>query len=442
MEILIAGISPITSTTGDASPARPIPEEQIDRLMESAWKEKIDRLDALVYKHTIELPKSEEEIRQKHEKSLYDLWDIYETHSAALEQEQRNRQVQKNVEWALQAQKAGRRVKQRIRIDRTHLRVDQILILPEMVLLEGTPYEQKRPATEYGPDDPYEMTFLYIEQKEYRYNHMSQSVTIFARSKPTMIRDIQEFTSQTKILQGFLGTTTGSEDPLYAPDPEKIRRLAETGFLDRDQWLTIVPDPNVPERNVRIEIGQGEKPQTILICDKEDYSRVYELKVFFPKTGNLIIHRTFSQFDENGFPRRAILTEYDLEGNFKEKEIYTIEEVNLNPDFPPEVFAFDLPKGYEVNDTDPVKLREQNEKKTAEHEKARQIFNTRDAERIKPLLSHPMRSIRYEALFYLSDFLKNDPNELKEIAELMKDDPYREIQKLAMDILANQKDNR
>lgn len=55
---------------GAAFGAGPIPEEQVNRLVEAAWKEKINRLDALVYKHTITPPETEEEIRQKHEKKF------------------------------------------------------------------------------------------------------------------------------------------------------------------------------------------------------------------------------------------------------------------------------------------------------------------------------------------------------------------------------------
>lgn len=440
--ILVAMIGTSRASNGAALTAGPIPEEQVNRLVEAAWKERIHRIDALVYKHILEPPKSEEEIRQKHEESSQKLWDVYETRSVVMEQEQRDRQVQKNVEWELQAQKAGRRVKQRIRIDGARLRVDQILILPEMVLLEGTPHEQRRPATEYGPDAPYEMTFLYRDSSEYRYNHMSRGLAIFARNKPPEIRDIQEFTCQTGILQGYLGTFTGSEDPLYVPDSEKIRRLAETGLLDNDRWLTITPDPNAPDRNVRIQIGQGEKPYTIMICDKEDYWRVYDLKTYFPMTGKLLISRQFSQFDQTGFPHHAVLTEYDLNGNLHEKEIYRIEEIHLNPDFAPEVFAADVPEGYHVNDLrDPEKFREE-KKKAAEIKRAEQILLTHDMEKIKPLLSHPEAIIRIKALMTVEFLLKDNPKELREIAGSMQDDPRPEICNIASDIIKKSENNR
>jgi hypothetical protein len=150
--------------------AQPIPEEQINRLLEAVWKQEVNNIDAVVYLHVNTPPESEEAIRQRHEKHIKHVMDLRETLSEQ-QREQFNRSIQKNTERDLQEQIVGRNIKERIRIDEKKERVDSTIILPEMVLLKGTPYEEKKPATVITDDTPYKMTQAFCEIHNYMLNN-------------------------------------------------------------------------------------------------------------------------------------------------------------------------------------------------------------------------------------------------------------------------------
>jgi hypothetical protein len=136
------------------------------------------------------------------------------------------------------------------------------------------------------------------------------------------------------------------------PDGEKLEKLS-TGELEKIS-VRICPDPNVPDTKDRIEIGLPKDsivPGTIMICDREDYSRVYYYEVRHPLTGQLLFTRECTNFDSQGFPRNATEIQYDADGKLKKKEVYTIVEVDLDPSIPDEVFIFQPPPGYKVKDS-------------------------------------------------------------------------------------------
>ena len=88
----------------------------------------------------------------------------------------------------------------------------------------------------------------------------------------------------------------------------------------------------------------------MLICDREDYSRVYYSGIRNPLTGKLLVTKECSNFDSQGFPHNATVIKFDMDGNLKEKEVYTVERVELNLVIPDDVFEFRPPEGYKVTD--------------------------------------------------------------------------------------------
>jgi len=74
------------------------------------------------------------------------------------------------------------------------------------------------------------------------------------------------------------------------------------------------------------------------------------MEVCNPGTGELLYIKEFSDFDSQDFPRKATIIEYDLDGKLKKKEVYIVEKVELNPLISEEVFQFQPPQGYKVQD--------------------------------------------------------------------------------------------
>lgn len=100
-----------------------------------------------------------------------------------------------------------------------------------------------------------------------------------------------------------------------------------------------------------IEMGDPNYFSTaVLVCDKEDYSRVYRTEFHIPTTNKLIYLRECGNFDSNGFPHNITEIKYDKDGNFVEKSVYRIINVELNPSIPAAVFEFNPPQGYKVED--------------------------------------------------------------------------------------------
>ncbi len=337
--------------------------EQVTKLAAAVWKEPVQSIDIVLYKEITKPAKSVEEFRRMFENS-FDKREGPKENLSPAELEMRNRDIQVNVERAVKEQEVGRRMKQRIRIDGHRQRTDQVIGYPKMVLLEGTPHEITRPEVLLGPNTPYEMSLVNMGDKRkgdytsFTYYHMNKSAHITnkrgARWKRSDIARLAELPEWTSLwLQILLGqkqdTPTGS---VYVPDGEKLEKLI-TDELEKIS-IRICPDANAPDTKDRIELifpkGGSIEPGTIMICDREDYSRVHYFEVRNPLAGQLLFTRQCSNFDFQGFPHNATLVEYDENGNIKKKEVYRIVKVELNPSIPDEVFEFHPPIDYKLAD--------------------------------------------------------------------------------------------
>ncbi|GAG22244.1 unnamed protein product, partial [marine sediment metagenome] len=167
-------------------------------------------------------------------------------------------------------------------------------------------------------------------------------------------------------LQFFLGIDQGSTPTSlnYIPDPNKMAELARTGLASIEPIrgakakgnmivfrIAIRSDPNAPGTRDIIEMGDPNHfPTVALSCDRKDYSRVYHTDVRIPGIDQSMYIRECSNFDSQGFPHNITEIQYDIDGNFKEKSVYKIVKVELNPSIPDEVFEFQPPEGYKVQD--------------------------------------------------------------------------------------------
>jgi len=333
--------------------------EQVSKLAAAAWKEPVNSIDVVLYKEIKGPAKSVEEFRQMFE-NFFDKAEGPKENLSGWGLEERDRTIQMNVERAVKEQEVGRTMKQRIRIDGYHQRTDQVTAQSKIVLLEGTPHERIRPEVLLGPNTPYDMTLVNLGDKRkgdytsFAYYHKMKGATITDKrgSRWANKSNIIDFASPASSFQGLLGVNQGTTlVPLFVPDPNKIEKLSKTGLVAGVLRFTISPDPNNPNTRDRIEIKSDEYPYgTVMICDREDYSRVYYMEICNPRTGKPLYVRKLSNFNPQGFPHNATVIEYDIDGKLKKQEVYRIVKVQLNPSISDDVFEFQPPVGYRVTD--------------------------------------------------------------------------------------------
>ena len=336
---------------GQAALCEEFPDEkQVKKLVAAAWKVRPDRIDATLYKTITKPPKSRQQIRAEVEdffaQDKTQILQEYEpnSHGRTVMLEQLDRTIQTNVERIMKEERTPTRIKKWIRISGDRERHDIAYA--------------RTPDVSLGPNTPFERTFVDLRRdpvddiKGFSYHHEMKEATINNKGwKPSHIEDLAGLPLRiSTVLKVIMGTKTGSG--LYVPDPNKIQEATRTGILLDRFRLTIVPDPNAPATRDRIELRDfNYHVGTVLICDRNDYARVYSLKSYLPTTGQLLYTRECSNFDAQGFPHNATVIEYEMDGNLKKKEVYTIVKVQLNPSIAEDVFEFRPPLGYTVTDS-------------------------------------------------------------------------------------------
>ena len=332
-------------------------EMQVRKLAAATWKDKPLSIDVTLYKQVIRPTKSTDEFREMYEKAFDQIRPVGSLRPNELEV--RDREVQQNVERALKEQEVGQKTKERIRIAGYRKRMDQVFGRPEVVLLKGTPHERTMPEIPLDLNTPYEMTIVHAgdpDQKDYtnfKYFHSGKTAEISnAKSGRWKITDVMELAQFPFDMRGILGREeqVGGR-AVYVPDEKKMEIVSTTGSIDKTV-IQICPDTNNPNTRDRIEIKtQGKLNDLVaIVCDKNDYSRVYYIRITNPLTGTPLMERRCSDYDNQGFPHSVTTTEYGLDGEFKKKEIIKVEKVELNPSLPDEIFEFRPPEGYAVRD--------------------------------------------------------------------------------------------
>lgn len=339
-----------------ADSINPPSEEQISKLAAAAWKRELPQsIDVTLYKEIVKPPTSEEEIRKMVE-GFFNKAEGPKENLSGWDLKERDRTIQMNVENILQEQEAGRRVKKRIRIGGHRQRIDQVSAHPKKALLKGTPHERINPEVVLEPDTPFVHTYINTKDPNtgdfVSYHYAGDMNTAFVNTTRWKKSDIINFAGLAFAFRGLLGVNEGTlSEPVFVPDPSKMEKLRKTGLVTGVLRLTINPDPNNPDTKDRIEIKKSDHSGgTILICDRENYSYVYYQKFCMPTTGKPLYVREYGNFDSQGFPRNITEIQYDIDGNFKEKSVYRIVKVELNPSIPDEVFEFRPPKDYKVQD--------------------------------------------------------------------------------------------
>jgi hypothetical protein len=408
----------------------------MNRLTAAAWKQPPHSLDITLYKEITKPGKPAEEIRQQFE-DFFNKTEGRRENLSPPELELRDRDIEINVNNALKDQEAGRWIKERVRINGYRQRTDQVIAKPEVVSSLRRSYGAIGPELVFDPNTPYEMTLVNLGDKRkgdytsYAYYHVNKSARIVnekaSRWKSSDALDLAALPGAIgmQLLLGKKETTLPGG--LLVPDAPKLDKLS-AGELET-VGVRICPDPNAPERRERIEIrvpNDAGLPMAVLICDKEDYSRVYYYEARHPASSRPLTVRECDEFDRQGFPRKAIATEYNIDGSLKTKQAYIITMIELDPNIPDEVFEFNPPNDYAVTD---LRLP------PAERDAAEVV-------RLKGMLEHDSWTDRFRALTALKQILKGDPVQLRDIAEGMVTDEHAAVRKLATTIIDGVNSNK
>lgn len=332
-------------------------EEQVQKLVAAAWKEPIKSIDVTFYKDYMKAPESVEQLRKQAEgfaDSIFKGRSIDEL--KPYEIEKRNRIIEKNLKNWLEEQKLPYKTKSRVWISGDNQRIDMV---------------KGRPNESLGPNTPFADTFINTKDTNtgdfVSYNYVGEMKKASVRTKKWSKEAIAQFAgipfTTALTLQFFLGIDQGSTPTSlnYIPDSNKMAELASTGLARIEPKakgkkvvyrIAIRSAPNNPNTKDIIEIGYPNHfPLVVLICDREDYSRVYHFEARIPTKTQIMYIRECSDFDSQGVPHNITEEKYNKDGNLREMSIYKIEKVELNHVVPDEIFRFNPPKDYKVIDS-------------------------------------------------------------------------------------------
>jgi len=431
--VILLIVFTVNSSIAD-SPALPT-YEQVVKLVAAAWKSPPQSIDITYYSTVKDNTKTEEKLRQVYE-GLFDNEYGPDEGLSPEELERKEMDIQMNVDSELAEQRqGGKKLKYRVRCNGNSYRVDRVYGSPDRTIkniLKGIVQEKFLPGKKLDTNTPFEETFIETPVADngfelYIYYHERKIASIEKiKSSRATIEDRKIYNvlkmPNAPILKMKLGTRNNKlvTEPYDINEP-KIRQLC-TGTLEGFN-VKIIPDENEPDVKDRIEISlyNDEKIEvltSLMICAKDDYSKVYYCQTPNPATNKLpIFTRTCSDFDDQGFPHNIIQVQYDGKGNVQIKETYRIEDIRVNIPIPKEVFEFNPPEDYEVTDYRLPKAQRQ----VAEIENLKKRLKDKDSS-----------GNRLEALLILREYLKDNPTELKEIAASMLEDERDDIRRVAL----------
>jgi hypothetical protein len=339
-------------------------EEHVQKLVAAAWKEPIKSIHVTFYKDYTKVPEPIEQIRKRAEEFVdreFKGRSIGEL--KPYEIERRNKIIEENFKTWVENQKYPRKTKCRVWISGNNQRIDMVTVGPNEPL---------------GPNTPFVHTFINTTDVNtgdfVSYHYASEMNTVFVGTKEWAKDPITQFAGMpfetALFFRILLGIDQGSNPKSinYIPDPNKMAEIVRNGLtkiVPREAKyagnttvyrIGIRPDPNSPDTRDIVEMGDPNHfPTVVLVCDKKDYSRTYHTEFRIPTTNQAILLRECSDFDSQGFPHNVTEIQHDKDGNFKEKSVYRIIKVELNPLIPADVFEFHPSESYKVVDNRPKK---------------------------------------------------------------------------------------
>jgi len=437
MKKLLVILSFVISVSVTSGAQQSLNSEQVRKLVTAAWKQRPESMDIIYYKTFKDLTKDKQEFEQIFEDAFDKMYRPKETLSTA-KAKYRERMVQLNVERSLKEKEVGRKSKMRIRYEEDRQRIDYVGGTPDRTIFKGTEHQRFSPGKKLDANTPYttsviEMTDQNNVSTRYTYLHNSKVINIKrirTRGSSHLINEISGFSMMpvgvTGVLRKKLSDSSGEGS--LEPNEIKINQLG-LGTL-KCIGITIYPDNETLHEAVRIEMilySTKDVPfmHMSLICDKDDYSRVYSFERHIPVGGALIRREIRDNFDSQGFPHKVSIFEYDTTGKYTRHKLYEVESVSLNTQISSEVFELSSAKDYRVLTYE----------KTPDKQQAEEIA------RLKEWLKDEDWTRRVRGLVGLKEHLIQNPVELRDIALSMLIDKNPQVRQTATWILQSLESN-
>ena len=442
-------------------------QQQVEKLVAAAWKTPPRSIDVTYYSTVKDKRKTEEMFRKIYTEHFDNEYGPDENLSPDM-LERKEKEIQSNVDHRLAEQQQTKKIKYRVRYDGKSYRVDKVYGSPERTIRKGTAREELESEKILDANTPFETTDIETPVptngfEHYHYSHYRKTARVEKRKNSQIAVEkwnISSIVSTTDfvIFQSKLGTRNNklAAEP-YDINKPKIKQLC-SGKLEGIR-VEIRPDENEPDVKDIIEISlyNNEKIETytsLMICAKDDYSKVYYYQIPNPATNNPpIFTKTCSDFDAQGIPHNITQVQYNSKREVILHETYQIEKICLNTPVAKEVFDFNPPKYYKViyfrlPEAERQEVEIEGLKKWLKGEdrgrKIRAFLTLREYLKDNPdeiirvaisMLEDENHDIRAMGLHTLIPLLKDNPEKLRNIATSMQDDEDRMVQYMVAKIL-------
>jgi hypothetical protein len=425
------------SITGSASGV--ITQEQAEKLISAICKPSPSIFDITFNLFLQDYTKNEKDLRERFENKYEKIYGSMATNLVPDKESFIRDQI---TYFMKKQQQGGRKEAYRIRFDANNIRTDVSYSWPCSRI--NIPDENQNKQTDFNI--PFDSSIIEtLDQnghfKRYSYDYFIKSASIL-KSTAGKNYNRREWIRNLALVPPYITLKTKLGIPPtqgYKLNTAQFNQLC-SGKLNGIN-IVIENDEFFPETRDKIKLSfYPENPKrpitkTVIVCDKNDYSRVYYCGI----SKLSLVERTWSDFDSQNYPHNITRMEYDTNGILKERVIYQILDANLNTPFPKEVFEFNPPKDYEIREFDPNGAKKIIRYKAGYEGGIEKFFKAEeenDVNALKELLGHEDGKIRSRSLRSLGFLLAKKPDELKAAVLPLKNDPNQTVRDEAKKILA------
>jgi len=321
-----------SATTAAARNATP---GEMARLIAAAWEDSPMSVDVTFFIEHQRKPMKLSEV----ERSVRYAYDASERAAMKLSHEEREFSISQEVERIIREQELPRYARQRVRVQRHLYRLDETKLNAHDSELNATPT-----ATYVNGG-----TGLKGDYMHFVYDHQQKTATVFSKKGRWQEQRVADWlgipTHARAVLKILLGAQIETGE--WVPSPDKSQSIAQGE--DEQFLLDVEQRKDQVAFSITLRSTPG-RPSIVLICDAQNYSKVYETCFYNFQTGKMREKIQRDDFDRNGFPRSVHHVMYTEEGIISMEANIAVEKVELGCDLPQALFEFNAAEGYVIVD--------------------------------------------------------------------------------------------